>query len=110
SKRQIVVDSVVEEIDIPTGLLLLRWDSLDHVPVSDSYAPLPPRRTRDPFDYFHANSIAVDRDGNLVVSGRNTWTAYKLDRHTGAVIWRLGGKHSSFRLAPRTYWAFQHDV
>ena len=110
NKQQIVVDSVVQEIDIPTGLLLFQWDSLDHVPVTDSYARLPPSRTRDPFDYFHANSVDVDRDGNLIVSGRNTWTIYKIDRHTGAVIWRLGGVHSSFRLAPRTYWAFQHDV
>jgi Arylsulfotransferase (ASST) len=109
-KRQIVVDSVVQEIDIPTGLLLFQWDSLDHVPVTDSYTRLPPSRTRDPFDYFHVNSVDVDRDGNLIVSGRNTWTIYKIDRHTGAVIWRLGGVHSSFRLAPRTYWAFQHDV
>ncbi len=109
-KQQIVVDSVVQEIDIRTGLLLFQWDSLDHVPVTDSYARLPPSRTRDPFDYFHVNSVAVDRDGNLIVSGRNTWTIYKIDRHTGAVIWRLGGVHSSFRLAPRTYWAFQHDV
>jgi hypothetical protein len=109
-KRQIVVDSVMQEIDIPTGLLLFQWDSLDHVPVTDSYARLPPSHTRDPFDYFHANSVDVDRGGNLIVSGRNTWTIYKIDRHTGDVIWRLGGMHSSFRLAPRTYWAFQHDV
>ena len=109
-KRQIVVDSVVQEIDIPTGLLLFQWDSLDHVPVTDSYVRPPSPRTDHPFDYFHANSVDVDRDGNLIVSGRNTWTIYKIDRHTGAVIWRLGGAHSSFKLAPRTYWAFQHDV
>ncbi|MGZ4181611.1 MAG: arylsulfotransferase family protein [Solirubrobacteraceae bacterium] len=109
-KRQIVVDSMVQEIDIPTGLLLFQWDSLDHVPVTDSYIRPPPARTNDPFDYFHVNSVDVDRDGNLIVSGRNTWTIYKIDRHTGAGIWRLGGVHSSFKLASRTYWAFQHDV
>jgi hypothetical protein len=109
-KRQIVVDSVVQEIDIPTGLLLFQWDSLDHVPVTDSYVRPPPPRSTGPFDYFHVNSVDVDRDGNLIVSGRNTWTIYKINRHSGAVIWRLGGAHSSFRLAPRTYWAFQHDV
>ena len=47
-KQQIVVDSVVQEIDIPTGLLLFQWDSLDHVPVTDSYARRrrPARATR----------------------------------------------------------------
>jgi hypothetical protein len=99
----------VQEIDIPTGLVLFQWDSLDHVPVSDTYITVP-RSPKALFDYFHVNSIDVDKDGNLIISSRNTWAAYKVDYPTGAVIWRLGGKHSSFRLAPGTYWAFQHDV
>jgi hypothetical protein len=109
NKRQIVLDSVVQEIDIPTGLLLYQWDSLDHIPVADSYVG-PPKNVKNPYDYFHLNSVDVDTDDNLVVSGRNTWGIYKIDRHTGAIIWRLGGKHSSFKLASGTYWAFQHDV
>jgi len=109
SRREIVFDSVVQEIDIATGLLLFQWDSLDHVPVTESYAP-PPAHTTSPFDYFHLNSIELDNDGNLIVSARNTWAAYKISPLTGAVIWRLGGKRSSFKLAPGVYWAFQHDV
>jgi hypothetical protein len=70
----------------------------------------PPKNANNPDDYFHLNSIDVDTDGDLVVSGRNTWGIYKINRHTGALIWRLGGKHSSFKLASGTYWAFQHDV
>jgi hypothetical protein len=108
-KRQTVLDSVVQEIDIPTGLVLFQWDSLDHVSISDSYSGLP-KFAGSPFDYFHVNSIDPDDDGNLIISGRNTWAAYKLSHQTGAVIWRLGGKHSTFKLAPGTYWAFQHDV
>jgi hypothetical protein len=108
SKRQIVLDSIVQEIDIPTGLVLFQWDSLDHVPVTDTYQALP--NSKYPFDYFHVNSVQLDTDGGLLVSGRNTWAAYKLDHRSGGVIWRLGGRHSSFRLAPGTYWAFQHDV
>ncbi|MBV8693681.1 MAG: aryl-sulfate sulfotransferase [Actinobacteria bacterium] len=110
SKREDVLDSVVQEIDIPTGLVLFQWDSLDHISVSDTYEALPPSKGRYPFDYFHVNSVQLDFDGNLLISGRNTWAAYKLDHHTGNVLWRLGGKHSSFKLAPGTYWAFQHDV
>ena len=98
--RQIVLDSVVQEIDIPTGLVLFQWDSLDHVPLTDSRASLPPRNTRQPFDYFHVNAIDVDPDGNLVISARNTWAAYKLSRQTGHVIWTLGGRHSTFKLGP----------
>ena len=113
-KKEIVFDSVVQEIDIPTGLVLFQWDSLDHVPVADSHEPLPlqsgKHATRNPFDYFHVNSVALDDDGNLVISARNTWAAYKVDHHTGAVIWTLGGKRSSFRMGPGTAFAFQHDV
>jgi Arylsulfotransferase (ASST) len=108
-RSQHVLDSVVQEIDIPTGLVLFQWDSLDHVPVSDSYEPHP-RTNNNPYDYFHVNSVDVDHDGNLIISARNTWAAYKVNHRSGAVIWSLGGKHSSFKLAPGVYWAFQHDV
>jgi hypothetical protein len=107
--RQVVFDSVVQEIDIPTGLVLFQWDSLDHVPVNLSYSHLP-AHSWTYFDYFHVNSIDLDDDGSLIVSARNTWAAYKISHQTGAIIWTLGGKRSSFRLAPGTYWAFQHDV
>ena len=108
--RQIVLDSVVQEIDIPTGLVLFQWDSLDHVPLTDSHGLRPASRTRQPFDYFHVNSIDVDPDGNLVISARNTWAAYKVSRQTGQVIWTLGGRHSTFKLGPGATFAFQHDV
>ncbi len=108
-KQQVVLDAVVQEIDIPTGLVLFEWDSLDHVPVTYSYAHLP-TGSRNLFDYFHVNSVDVDHDGNLLVSSRNTWASYELDHATGRVIWTLGGKHSSFRMAPGASFAYQHDV
>ena len=64
----------------------------------------------NPFDYFHVNSVQLDADGNLLISGRNTWAAYKVSHQNGAVMWTLGGKHSSFRMGPATSFAFQHDV
>ena len=109
-KREIVLDSIVQEIDIPTGLVLFQWDSLAHVPLTDTYESLPPPKTTNPFDYFHVNSVQLDDDGNLIISGRNTWATYKVSHRTGAVIWTLGGKHSSFKMGPGTSFAFQHDV
>ncbi len=111
-KREIVLDSVVQEIDIPTGLVLFQWDSLDHVPLSDTYTALPHQSAtnHNPFDYFHVNSVQLDDDGSLIISGRNTWAAYKVNHQTGAVIWTLGGRHSSFRMGADTSFAFQHDV
>ena len=108
-RNQIVYESVVQEVDIPTGLLLFQWDSLDHVPITDTDAPLPTGKGNR-FDYFHLNSIDVDRDGNLLISGRDTSAVYKIDHNTGRVIWTLGGKHSSFKLSSAAAFAFQHDV
>ena len=106
-KNASVYDSVVQEIDIPTGLVLFQWDSLDHIPLSQSYTHFP--GPRHPFDFFHLNSIQQDGDGNLVISARSTSAIYKIDRSTGHVIWTLGGKHSSFRLGSGAGPAFQHD-
>lgn len=101
---------VVQEVDLATGKLLLHWRSDRHVALSESYVP-PSVRQGPAWDYFHINSITIDpSDRNLVVSGRNTWAAYKLDRKTGKVIWRLGGKHSDFELGAGVHFAFQHDV
>ena len=108
AKQQIVFDGVVQEIDIATGLVEFQWDSLDHVPLSDTYSH--PRRPHAPFDYFHVNSVQQDDDGNLIISARNTWAAYKVNRTNGAIIWTLGGKHSSFHMGPGAGFAFQHDV
>jgi hypothetical protein len=109
AKPTIVLDGVVQEIDIPTGLVLFQWDSLDHVPVSDSYEPAP-KTAGHPYDYFHLNSIQQDSDGNLIVSARDTWAVYKLSHQTGAIIWTLGGRHSSFKMGKNTSFAFQHDA
>jgi hypothetical protein len=98
---------VVQEIDVRTGLLLYQWDSLDHVPLSDSYVA--PDKHK-PYDYFHVNSVEPDSQGDLIVSSRNTWAAYKVSGKDGHLIWKLGGKHSTFSLAARARFAFQHDV
>jgi Arylsulfotransferase (ASST) len=100
-----VLESVIQEVDIRTGSLLLEWRSLEHIPVTDSMQPI-----SQPFDYLHANSIAITSDGNLLVSARHSWTVYKLDRRTGEVIWRLGGKHSDYALGPGVRFAYQHDA
>jgi hypothetical protein len=99
------LDSIVQEVDVASGKVLFEWHSLDHVPITDSYSPV-----LTPFDYFHVNSVDVDLDGNLLISARNTWGVYKLDRRTGAVIWTLGGRSSDFQLGPGALFMYQHDA
>jgi hypothetical protein len=103
-----VYDSVVQEIDLQTGLVLFEWHALDHVALGDSqFTPNSPGQVFDP---YHANSAAVDRDGNLIVSLRDTSAVYKINRSTGNVIWTLGGKRSSFKMGSGTTTAFQHNA
>ena len=44
------------------------------------------------------------------MSARHTWTVYEINKHTGAVVWQLGGKHSSFKLGPGAHFEWQHDA
>jgi hypothetical protein len=104
-----VTDSVVQEIDVRTGLVMYEWTSVDHVALSESYERASSSTTASPYDFLHINSINLDQDGSLLISARNTWTAYDIDAHTGQIVWRLGGKHSSFRMGPGTATAWQHD-
>jgi hypothetical protein len=114
---QKVVDSIVQEINISTGKVLFQWDSADHVPYRDSEQPRP-ASAATPWNWFYINAVHLDTDGNLLISARYAWAVYKVDLHTGNIIWVLGGKHSTFRIkaAPGQVldrageiFAYQHD-
>jgi hypothetical protein len=114
---QKVFDGFVQEIDIRTGKVLFQWNSAEHVPYRDSHNPRPASATI-PWDWFHINAVHLDTDGNLLINSRFTWTTYKVNLHTGKIIWELGGKQSTFKLkaAPGQVldtageiFAFQHD-
>jgi hypothetical protein len=107
AKDGVVADGIVQEIDVATGHVLFEWHSLDHVPLGESYLPI--NSDPDSYDYFHINSVTVADDGNLLISGRHTWTIYKVDRQTGRLLWRLGGKRSDFTLGPGVRFAWQHN-
>jgi hypothetical protein len=103
-----LVEGIVQEVDVATGRVLFEWRSFDHVGLDESLqTQVTPAGN---VDYFHLNSIDIDRDGNLLVSARHTSAVYKVDRRTGAVIWRLGGKKSDWHIDPAATFAFQHDV
>jgi hypothetical protein len=100
---------IVQELDIETGEVLFEWRSIDHVGLEETYVEL----WEDHYsgiDYFHINSIDVDHDDNLLISARETSAVYKVDRKSGEIIWRLGGKQSDFEMGEGTRFAFQHDA
>ncbi len=104
SRDGTIQDAIFQEVDLASGRLLLEWHSLEHIPLSESYAPV----TAD-WDFFHINSVDLDGDGGLLVSGRSTHTVYKLDRG-GTILWRLGGKGGDFEMGAGAGFAWQHDA
>ena len=108
SKRGRVTDGVVQEIDVATGRVLFQWNAMGSVPLTDTYRRM--TRGRAPWDAFHLNSVDEEPDGDLLVSARHTNTVYEIDRATGKVRSRIGGKRSSFKMGEGTRFGLQHDA
>jgi hypothetical protein len=104
-----LTDGVFQEIDVRTGLVMYEWTSLDHVALEESYSSPTRSQPSFPYDYFHINSINLDRDGSLMISARNTWAVYDVAAASGQIVWRLGGKRSSFSEPAAVRTAWQHD-
>jgi hypothetical protein len=100
----------MQEIDIKTGLVMYEWDSLDHVPLKDSYVSVKAATTAWPWDWFHMNSLQLASNGSWVISSRDTWTIFDVSSSTGQIHWRLGGRQSSFTMEPGTAFSWQHDA
>jgi hypothetical protein len=104
----VLTDSIIQEIDIKTGLVMWEWHALGHIPLSESNNPVP--KYSYPWDYVHINSISPGPNGDVLLSSRNTWALYDVDIASGQIRWRLGGKHSSLELGAGTREYWQHDA
>jgi hypothetical protein len=102
-----VLDSIIQEVDIRTGLVVWEWHALGNIPLGDSYATA---GNSAYFDAFHLNSIQALPGNRLLVSARDTSAVYEISRTTGRILWTLGGKASTFHLAPVAQFHFQHDA
>jgi hypothetical protein len=107
SANGVLTDGIVQQVDIKTGLVMWEWHALGHIALSESHNPVPHSY---PWDYAHLNSADPGPAGDVLVSVRNTWTLYDIDLRTGAVRWRLGGSHSSFKAGAGTHFYWQHDA
>jgi hypothetical protein len=114
---QKVVDSIVQEIDISTGKVLFQWNAAGHVPYKDSEQPRP-ASAATPWNWFYINAVHLDTDGDLLINARYAWAVYKVNLHTGNIMWVLGGKQSTFRIKAgpgqvldnaAEVFAYQHD-
>ena len=86
-----VIDHVFEEIT-PQGTVAWSWDTLDHIPVTETTAHwrADSANQHSPYDPFHYNSVESTGDG-FIISFRHLDAVYKIDRASGAIVWKLGG-------------------
>ncbi|MGO9889542.1 MAG: arylsulfotransferase family protein [Solirubrobacteraceae bacterium] len=114
SANGVVLDSAVQEYNLATGQLLYTWDALNpggtpNVPLSQSEQRAFPGI---PWDAYHINSIQLTGNETFLVSLRNTWSAYLVNRLTNGIEWTLSGdpKLSTFALPKNAQFQWQHDV
>jgi hypothetical protein len=101
-----VTGLVIQELDEDKNLLF-QWRSWDYFNITDSYSDL----LASVVDCVHANSLDTDTDSTLIISSRNMNEITKINRLSGQIIWRLGGKNNEFAFEndPRKF-AGQHSV
>ena len=107
-----VQDFAVQEVDLETNELLFFWNALNHIPLANSFEPASSASsTENVWDAYHLNAIGLTDDvDDIVVSGRNTWTVYRINKPTGGIVWQLGGKQSNFTIESGAEFSWQHDV
>jgi hypothetical protein len=85
------------------------WHPIEHYNVTDADNDV--NLTQPYIDWTHCNSIKVDYDGNILLSTRNFDEVTKINRKTGEIIWRLGGRRNQFKFVNDTIlFSRQHDV
>jgi hypothetical protein len=107
-----VTGNIIQEIDA-NNRLVFEWHTFDYIPVTNTFADM----SQASFDYAHINAVTIDpTDNHLLASLRTTSEIIKINRQTGQVMWRLGGKKNQFTFvgehpenAPY-YTVGQHDV
>ncbi len=91
----VVTDLEIQELR-PNGTVVWTWNSKDHTTPTESTQPFvlpdPNSPTNSAVDLFHANSVFEAGNGDLLVSARAMNAVFRINRNTGKIRWKLGGK------------------
>lgn len=104
-----VMGHVVQQMDNNNNVIF-EWNTWDHYKLTDceDYYNL----TTSLIDYAHVNTIEIDSDTSLLILPRNMNEITKIDRRSGDIIWRMGGKHNEFTFTndDTLGWGWPHDI
>lgn len=95
SKFAKVKYDVIQELD-KNKKLVYQWNSKDYFKLEDAdrfYL-----KDSALIDVTHFNSVDEDSDGNLLISARFYNEILKVNKKTGKIIWRMGGKYNDIKL------------
>ena len=107
-----VTGCVFQELDRNKNVVF-QWRTWDYFQITDSYQRLDSIVS---VDAIHSNSMFYDIDGNIIISSRHISSITKINRQTGDVMWRLGGKNNDFTFIGEnesnkpTYFSYQHNM
>ncbi len=87
-----VAGLIIQELDENQDVVF-QWRSWDYYKITDA---IDKDFTEQHIDYVHGNGISICDDGNILLSARVLNEITKIDRVTGEIIWRLGGKNNQF--------------
>ena len=86
------------------GKQIWKWSVFDVLdPLKD------PHILKTKKDWVHANSLNYDLDSNFIISFYNLGQIWKVDAHTGKVIWKVG-KGGTIKLPADCYFDQSHDA
>jgi outer membrane protein assembly factor BamB len=83
------------------------WNTFDHLRVNEAMPDIP-LNTQN-VNPWHGNAIEIDRDGNYLVSFRNSDMIVKINSQTGNIIWRWGGRNNQFAFINDVFNGFSHQ-
>lgn len=102
---------VIEIID-RNGTLIWQWNPLHHIPIAESYQKFHDPSAYNPgskgWDWAHGNSLSFSADGNILYSYRVLGVG-KINRATGALMWKFGGKNPDIKMPKGGEYYLQHD-
>jgi arylsulfate sulfotransferase len=105
-----VVAPILQEVK--NGKVIWEWDGTNYPELySSSVEANFYNQSAVPNDYAHVNSMFIDpKDNNIIASFRNTDQVLKINRQTGNIMWRLGGKNSDFPMTDDQRFLRQHHA
>ena len=104
-----VLGIIIQEID-ERKKVVFEWKTLDYLPIISAIGQDLKSNT---IDYTHCNAIDIESDTSILLCSRHLNEIERIDRRTGALIWRLGlhSLNNDFTFINDTIgFSYQHDI